>query len=150
MANKFRFTNEKCPVCNNTFEHDDDIVVCPECGTPHHRECYIENKSCANNHKHSEDFRWEPAFVPFEETKEPTEDEVKIPFSQSINLDDLPPDIPLSKFQDTLFSTFPKELEENVKTEDVAVFVRLESPKYIKKFQPPNKPWFTFSLRNFF
>lgn len=133
--NKFRFLNEKCPVCNKTFQSNDDIVVCPECGTPHHRECYKENTKCANFEKHSEDFRWEPAFVPFEETKEPTEDEVKIPFSQSINLDDLPPDIPLSKFQDTLFSTFPKELEENVKTEDVAVFVRLESPKYIKKFQ---------------
>ena len=43
MANKFRFTNEKCPVCNNTFKEDDDIAVCPECGTPHHRECYKQN-----------------------------------------------------------------------------------------------------------
>ena len=69
MANKFRFTNEKCPVCNNTFNPDDDIVVCPECGTPHHRDCYKENKNCANFHKHSEDFRWEPDFVPVEEIK---------------------------------------------------------------------------------
>ena len=39
MANKFRFTNEKCPVCNNTFNPDDDIVVCPECGTPTAKKC---------------------------------------------------------------------------------------------------------------
>ncbi len=133
--NKFRFLNEKCLVCNNSFKEDDDIVVCPHCGTPHHRECYKENTKCANFEKHSENFRWEPTFIPFEETKNPTENEVNIPFSQSLNLDDLPPDIPLSKFQDTLFSTFPKELEENVKTEDVAVFIRHESPKYIRKFQ---------------
>lgn len=72
--NRFRFTNEKCPVCNNTFNSDDDIVVCPECGTPHHRECYTENKSCANHYKHSEDFRWEPDFVPVEEAEEPKSD----------------------------------------------------------------------------
>lgn len=133
--NKFRFLNEKCLVCNNSFKEDDDIVVCPHCGTPHHRECYKENVKCANAEKHSEDFRWEPVFVSFEEEKKPTVDEVNIPFSQSINLDDLPPDIPISRFQDTLFSTFPKELAENVKTEDVAVFVRHDSPKYIRKFQ---------------
>ncbi len=136
MANNdFRFLNEKCLVCNENFKENDDIVVCPHCGTPHHRECYKENTKCANHEKHGEDFHWEPTFIPFEETKKATDDEVKIPFSQSLNLDDLPPDISISQFQDTLFSTFPKELEDGVKTEDVAVFVRHESPKYIKQFQ---------------
>ncbi len=135
MSNKdFRFTNEKCLVCNKTFEENDDIVVCPHCGTPHHRECYKENAKCANHEKHSENFRWEPDFVPFVEEKK-AEDTVQIPFSQSINLDDLPPDISVEQFHDTLFSTFPKELEDDVKTEDVAVFVRHESPRYIRKFQ---------------
>lgn len=46
----------KCPVCGIEFQDGDDIVVCPECGTPHHRECYeIENR-CANEDRHSEDF----------------------------------------------------------------------------------------------
>lgn len=136
MANNdFRFTNEKCLVCNKTFEENDDIVVCPHCGTPHHRECYKENTKCANHEKHSEDFRWEPVFVPFEEVKKPKEDQVQIPLSQSLNLDDLPPDISIEQIQDALFTTFPKELEDGVKTEDVAVFVRHESPRYIKKFQ---------------
>ena len=30
-----RYTGETCPVCNQVFQEDDDIVVCPDCGTPH-------------------------------------------------------------------------------------------------------------------
>lgn len=37
-----------CPVCNNQFNDEDDVVVCPECGTPHHRECYKNNGGCFN------------------------------------------------------------------------------------------------------
>ncbi len=47
------YTNYKCPVCNNRFLEDDDVVVCPECGTPHHRECYKLNNRCFNEDKHS-------------------------------------------------------------------------------------------------
>ncbi len=151
MANNdFRFLNEKCPVCNKTFQSNDDIVVCPECGTPHHRECYKENTKCANHKKHNESFRWESTFIPFEEAEKTTEEEVKIPFTQSLNLDNLPPDIPVSQFHDTLFSTFPKELEDGVKTEDVAVFVRHESPKYIRQFQKIKDGKFTWNWAAFF
>ncbi|MBR3759540.1 MAG: hypothetical protein IKK47_00910 [Ruminococcus sp.] len=53
------FIGERCPVCNNRFTADDDVVVCPECGAPHHRECYkIENK-CAYNEYHSTGYKWE-------------------------------------------------------------------------------------------
>jgi len=34
-------------------------VVCPDCGTPHHRSCYAENGGCANAARHDEDgFEW--------------------------------------------------------------------------------------------
>ncbi len=46
----------KCPVCNAGFKDGDDIVVCPECGTPHHRECYEKENRCFFEDKHSEDF----------------------------------------------------------------------------------------------
>lgn len=41
-----------CPVCNNQFNENDDVVVCPECGTPHHRECYKNNGGCFNENAH--------------------------------------------------------------------------------------------------
>lgn len=43
-----------CPVCDKEFQENDDIVVCPICGTPHHRECYAQNGGCANSEWHSE------------------------------------------------------------------------------------------------
>lgn len=43
-----------CVCCGNKFGEDDDIVVCPTCGTPHHRECYKNLGHCANIAWHSE------------------------------------------------------------------------------------------------
>jgi hypothetical protein len=57
--NKFRYSNDSCPVCNQFFQADDDIVVCPICGTPHHRECYKQSGICGNADKHGDDFIWE-------------------------------------------------------------------------------------------
>jgi len=46
----------KCQVCDNEFVKGDDIVVCPECGTPHHRECYNSLGHCVNESKHSKEY----------------------------------------------------------------------------------------------
>ena len=53
------FFKYKCPVCDEQFKKGDDIVVCPECGTPHHRECYDEKGKCFYDDKHSEDFSFD-------------------------------------------------------------------------------------------
>ena len=52
------FKDKRCPVCGVPFEDGDDIVVCPECGTPQHRVCYERIGKCANADKHGEDFSW--------------------------------------------------------------------------------------------
>jgi len=49
----------KCGVCGEDFKDDDDVVVCPECGTPSHRTCYKENQGCPNADKHGEGFVYE-------------------------------------------------------------------------------------------
>lgn len=51
-----KYENINCPVCNKAFADGDDIVVCPDCGTPHHRECYKESGHCAMESKHSEGY----------------------------------------------------------------------------------------------
>lgn len=50
------FIGNKCPVCEKYFHADDDIVVCPECGTPHHRECYEAKGHCHNEKLHAEGY----------------------------------------------------------------------------------------------
>lgn len=53
------YTGLKCPACNTVIEQDDDIVVCPECGAPHHRECYEDDGHCYFQDKHSENFDYQ-------------------------------------------------------------------------------------------
>lgn len=53
------YTKFNCPICNRKFHSDDDIVVCPECGTPHHRECYSSNGKCFYNDKHSQGYEFD-------------------------------------------------------------------------------------------
>lgn len=50
------YIGKKCPVCENYFHADDDIVVCPDCGTPHHRECYESLGHCCNESLHKTGF----------------------------------------------------------------------------------------------
>ncbi|HZJ77580.1 MAG TPA: RING finger protein [Clostridia bacterium] len=61
-----KYDNEKCPVCLSEFKPGDDIVVCPDCGTPHHRDCWNKHNECANGFKHYEGFQWEPKANPDE------------------------------------------------------------------------------------
>ena len=52
------YENASCPVCNKAFEQGDDIVYCPECGTPHHRECYASLGHCGNADLHAEGYNF--------------------------------------------------------------------------------------------
>lgn len=55
-----RYENEICQGCGKRFEEGDTIVVCPECGTPQHKECYAQNNCCVNEHLHSDEYEWKP------------------------------------------------------------------------------------------
>ena len=54
------YTRTNCPVCHKPFRRDDDIVVCPQCGAPHHRDCYRALGACAYAEKHGTDGQWKP------------------------------------------------------------------------------------------
>ncbi|MBQ5782317.1 MAG: zinc-ribbon domain-containing protein, partial [Oscillospiraceae bacterium] len=56
----FNYIGHTCDVCNQKFDNHSDVVVCPECGTPHHRECYKQLGHCVNEAKHSEGFEYTP------------------------------------------------------------------------------------------
>lgn len=131
--NYFRYTDEKCPVCGEGFKPDDDIVVCPVCGTPHHRACYKNNGECANNELHSTGFRWEPAKKAQEnpEPEQNTAPDFGNPFFQPNQEGEVPPVFP--NLQNPL-NLFPKELDEGVLTEEAAEFVQLKGIRYIQKF----------------
>ncbi|MEM1484201.1 RING finger protein [Oscillospiraceae bacterium PP1C4] len=57
MAN---YVGVHCPVCDKRFVENDDVVVCPICGAPHHRACYHELGHCALNDLHIQGHTWQP------------------------------------------------------------------------------------------
>lgn len=57
----FDYQGCKCPVCQQPFAESDDIVVCPDCGAPYHRDCYQKNAGCLFAARHAPGFEWRPA-----------------------------------------------------------------------------------------
>lgn len=52
------YKGKKCFSCGEIFKENDDIVVCPDCGTPYHRECYAKEGKCINEELHKNGGSW--------------------------------------------------------------------------------------------
>ncbi len=67
----FFYEGLSCPVCGQPFKETDDIVACPECGAPHHRDCWKQEGHCHYAAAHGTKNQWtrpepqpEPVFQP--------------------------------------------------------------------------------------
>ena len=49
---KLNETENSCALCHAYLFEDDDVVYCPVCGAPHHRECYNALGHCALESTH--------------------------------------------------------------------------------------------------
>ena len=52
------YEGANCLVCGKELHQDEDIVVCPDCGTPYHRGCYQESGKCVNTELHANNGSW--------------------------------------------------------------------------------------------
>lgn len=147
----FRYIGSCCPVCNENFNPDDDIVVCPICGTPHHRECYKQNGECANSEKHSDGYRWEsvkPTLPPEPET--PVSPFAPYaPQGEASNSRTAASTVFWAN-QPNPFDAYPKELDEDVSTEEAAEFVQMNAFKYLQNFFLQKTGKRTFNWAAFF
>lgn len=55
-----RYENEICSGCRKPFCEGEDVVVCPVCATPQHRECWNKTNSCVNGYLHAAGYEWQP------------------------------------------------------------------------------------------
>ncbi len=146
-----KYIGEKCPVCGNVFSEGDDIVVCPECGTPAHRECWNNEGKCINEDKHGE-FTWTPTEAEHDE-------------AEPLNIENPVPDSSVSKlcpfcsarndenaltctncgsplteeqsipFMNEQFNQTGSEKEiDGIKVSKIAKFVQVNYTRYIQKF----------------
>ena len=53
-----KYKGIKCPACEKEFTETDDIVVCPECGAPYHKEC--AKNGCILTKLHEKGETWQP------------------------------------------------------------------------------------------
>ena len=145
--NYFRYTGQTCPVCGGAFGESDDIVVCPVCGAPHHRDCYKQHGECAYNDRHGEGFRWEPVkaagenpgqggspFANEGEAQEQRNGYGQDPYAGQNGAGDYGGQVPPFFRPADPFSLFPEEVAEEVKTREAADFVQMNAIRYIQKF----------------
>ena len=69
----FYYEDLSCPVCNQPFAAEDDIVVCPKCGLPHHRACWKRIGKCFEENNHDTSNQWSrdrDATIPADEKKD--------------------------------------------------------------------------------
>lgn len=51
--------NKQCQICHGYLFDDDDIVVCPVCGAPHHRDCWNSVGHCGVEQYHGTDLQYD-------------------------------------------------------------------------------------------
>ena len=149
------YIGHKCKYCDNEFSDGDDIVVCPDCGTPYHRICYKEaGNKCINDELHESGFSW--ASTVEEKTESPDSDYVLCENCMAKNPADAATcincgkQIKNEKSNDNpeikdLFSQFdssqkyfglnPDEDFEGTKLEEVAEFVNTNTIYYLPLFK---------------
>ncbi len=54
----FFYEGQACPVCGKRFSEQEDIVACPECGCPHHRDCWQQEGHCHFAADHGTERQW--------------------------------------------------------------------------------------------
>ena len=128
------FNEKKCDGCAEIMHEGEDIVVCPECGTPQHRECYNKNNACVNAHLHAEGFDWREANITPEEPKpaEPTVNSVPV-FDTANGI----PEINFPMFNAESIVIDNKIVSTNtevsgIKVKDALTYIQVNANSYIK------------------
>jgi hypothetical protein len=120
------FENASCPVCNRQFEEGDDIVYCPDCGTPHHRACYAAVGHCVNRGLHASGYSYYNEISQPDKNKNVEESEKENPFNPFIFSDSAQTD-----------SIYEKD-EQKIDGESVADYasaIRTNIPRFINLFK---------------
>lgn len=137
-----RYSGNLCDGCHQPLNDDDDIVVCPLCATPQHRDCYEKNNCCVNSHLHGTDFTWQgstnlnPVF-PDEPQEKQSADELTCPRCGMKS----PPGTERCPGCGMKFTIFGVNVVEEIQKEEAQTQQsQQENKPTIPDYQPPFKP----------
>lgn len=130
------YTGSTCLICNEKFKNGDDIVVCPDCGTPYHRSCWAKENRCINTTLHETGASWQ------QQRREKAEAEAQAIIDQNRGTSSQQVRIELPGGQSMFFDAAdpccgmsPEEPMEGEKLGDVANFVQKNTLYYIPLFR---------------
>lgn len=156
--------NKQCQICKGYLFEDDDVVICPECGAPHHRDCWQTVGHCGVQDDHGTDRQYdkiqpkktesanertcpscgkssasaEGNFCPYcgkPYSGETAEEHGADPFSGGRNVF-----VGGMPYAANTFGGIPKDSKiEDVKVEHIAKFVGSNAHRYVPKFATLNK-----------
>ena len=119
-----------CVHCKAYLFEEDDVVICPVCGAPHHRTCYDSIGKCALEELHGTE----------NEYKKPEINDAKTEENKKEPINNAPPfgtQFGGQQFQMfDLLGGIPRDykFDENVTADDVKKFVFSNTHRYIPKF----------------
>lgn len=135
---------QQCPVCHAYLFDEDDVVHCPVCGAPHHRECYKALGHCALEHLHGTENQYKKPEAAESQKAEQEEIKTGADFMVCRSCgEEIPSDskfCPHCRAQVTFINT-EEELGitsdsqvEGVSAKEVARFTMLNPIRYVSKF----------------
>ena len=139
-----RFENKLCPFCRARFTDKADVVVCPICGTPHHRVCYEIRGKCGLENLHESGFVWNGRLP---DEPEPVQSQPQNPFENNTqsaqnttNEQDVDPMMEMFGDADAGFNSFLKKLsdpalgEDGVSMKELTAYAATSSFHYGRSF----------------
>lgn len=143
-------TGQKCVVCSAYLFPDDDVVFCPQCGAPHHRECYKSVGHCGLEDKHGTENQYKKIEIkadgkveekPFPDSqpacrgcRKVLEKDAKFCPYCGLPTDSIPPFSDISPYGKVVEIKDDEPIDEGVTALDAAKTVVLNPLRYIPKF----------------
>ena len=129
----FRYNNLCCPVCNAKLFDDDDIVVCPICGAPHHRNCFNYEGHCHYESTHGTPEQWTmPTADKSENCNTQNEKFHDFDDSNPQSSQEMPFAQPILNFS---VQDLEDEIDDNIKAKDVLFFTGSSGFRYLEVFK---------------
>ena len=139
---------QKCPVCTSYLFPEDDIVYCPICGAPHHRDCYNSIGHCGLEEFHGTEEQY--TYTPPQEkaqTQKQSENKTICQNCKNELSDDMvicpycgvPKNARVFAFDYLGGVDAKKDLGEGVTAAEAAKMVTINTHRYIPKFAKLSK-----------
>lgn len=135
---------KKCAGCGAYLFEEDDVVFCPICGAPHHRDCYNSKGRCAFESLHGTDRQYDKVQEKAaREAERAAKKEAEQKQEQSTAYNARPIDRidPITILQFDPLGGIPEEFDlgDGVTANDAKQFVFSNSHRYIPKFADMKK-----------